>query len=1089
MAEEINIGNVGANGVASEVTLVRLVAAMENMNRKSGGGPASAAKQKKILEEQYALIQKQNAENKKSIPEVKKTNKALGFLGKAAKESTKAIASMGGAIAGNLVGSITGLGGAFIQGQTDLSSFAKQIPIVGGVVSMLTGIIDTNIAAFTSMSAVGANFGDGILGVTRAAAAAGMPLDMFVGLLQQNSTRMEMFGSTTTAAARNFGAMSKEFRNGPGKALINVGYTVGDLNELLLDYAEYQDMQMGKDRLNSRINLKDAKEYGLQMREMAIITGKNRKQLADEMRERMSDSRQQVALDSLIGDQKKQFEMAQAIASKLGPRMSEAVLDMVDGVPKKGSIAEGFMNFSETFRNGAADLKNMTRAQQEKFFVDVNKDTEDFKKRNNKTYQMIIGSGSAMAQALEAGTELTKAKISTQADLDKEAAAYVLEQQKDTAIKNFQNTIMALKARFDEVFFAKDGPLELFTTQLGKLLTWAGKEENLLAFENRIIAIAEGLTLMLKSIQKFVTDIGDYGLKTAIFGRKAIPGKGPNGEGGQEAVAGIFGGAGEDMGIAKMIGGFLVDIISEVFSGLGDAIDIDWSTIAIGTGIGVAAIAALFLLPLTGTAGLIAGVVGGLAVAGTAAYWSGAFDPAIASIKGWGDSISTSWDNAKAAMVAKYTSARTAITGVGNTIGTAWDDSKSAISGGWTTAKNSIVGAGNTIGTAWDDSKSAISGGWTTAKNKIVGAGNTIATAWDDSKSAISAGWTTAKNRIISAGNTIATAWDDSKSAISAGWTNAKNKIVGAGNTVGTAWDDSKSAISAGWATAKNNVVAAGTGIKDAMTWANLKQGFTDATTGITNVADGIASVFGWTDEEGGAKALFKSAWTNVTGVGAGIMSKFGGWETVKGINWTEEFGKIWSKVREFFTFDFEMPNFKSFLPTWLGGQGKDIPTSDNGTSGKNPPAMPDTSGSLTKTGLLNDAKQAINTIIDVPNLKTALAAIKSGMDSVQVESFATALSKVAEQLEAINKAGSDVGKVTPGFLGGSIGSTKKYETSPANKALNSMGNQNGSATELNALNTTMALVLAELRLQTPPIKKAALSNSTDVARNVSVTR
>ena len=1060
MAEEINIGNVGANGVASEVTLVRLVAAMENMNRKSGGGPASAAKQKKILEEQYALIQKQNAENKKSIPEVKKTNKALGFLGKAAKESTKAIASMGGAIAGNLVGSITGLGGAFIQGQTDLSSFAKQIPIVGGVVSMLTGIIDTNIAAFTSMSAVGANFGDGILGVTRAAAAAGMPLDMFVGLLQQNSTRMEMFGSTTTAAARNFGAMSKEFRNGPGKALINVGYTVGDLNELLLDYAEYQDMQMGKDRLNSRINLKDAKEYGLQMREMAIITGKNRKQLADEMRERMSDSRQQVALDSLIGDQKKQFEMAQAIASKLGPRMSEAVLDMVDGIPKKGSIAEGFMTFSETFRNGAADLKNKTRAEQEKFFVDVNKDTEDFKKKNSATYQMIINSGSSMAQALEAGTELTKAKISTQADLDKEAAAYVLEQQKDTAIKNFQNTIMALKARFDEVFFAKDGPLELFTTQLGKLLTWAGKEENLLAFENRIIAIAEGLTLMLKSIQKFVTDIGDYGLKTAIFGRKAIPGKGPNGEGGQEAVAGIFGGAGEDMGIAKMIGGFLVDIISEVFSGLGDAIDIDWSTIAIGTGIGVAAIAALFLLPLTGTAGLIAGVVGGLAVAGTAAYWSGAFDPAIASIKGWGASISTKWDNAKAAMVAKYTSARTAITGVGNTIGTAWDDSKSAISGGWTTAKNSIVGAGNTIGTAWDDSKSAIS-----------------------------AGWTTAKNRIITAGNTIATAWDDSKSAISAGWTNAKNKIVGAGNTVGTAWDDSKSAISAGWNTAKNNVVAAGTGIKDAMTWANLKQGFTDATTGITNVADGIASVFGWTDEEGGAKALFKSAWTNVTGVGAGIMSKFGGWETVKGINWTEEFGKIWSKVREFFTFDFEMPNFKSFLPTWLGGQGKDIPTSDNGTSGKNPPAMPDTSGSLTKTGLLNDAKQAINTIIDVPNLKTALAAIKSGMDSVQVESFATALSKVAEQLEAINKAGSDVGKVTPGFLGGSIGSTKKYETSPANKALNSMGNQNGSATELNALNTTMALVLAELRLQTPPIKKAALSNSTDVARNVSVTR
>ena len=62
-------------------------------------------------------------------------------------------------------------------------------------------------------------------------------------------------------------------------------------------------------------------------------------------------------------------------------------------------------------------------------------DTEDFKKRNNKTYQMIIGSGSAMAQALEAGTELTKAKISTQADLDKEAAAYVGNSKKIQQLK------------------------------------------------------------------------------------------------------------------------------------------------------------------------------------------------------------------------------------------------------------------------------------------------------------------------------------------------------------------------------------------------------------------------------------------------------------------------------------------------------------------------------------------------------------------------------------------------------------------------------------------------------------------------------
>ena len=72
MAEEVDIGNVGgANGVASEVTLVRLTAAIESMAKAQGGG-MDPKKAQAILKENYKLIQESNYQQKEKNKEAKK---------------------------------------------------------------------------------------------------------------------------------------------------------------------------------------------------------------------------------------------------------------------------------------------------------------------------------------------------------------------------------------------------------------------------------------------------------------------------------------------------------------------------------------------------------------------------------------------------------------------------------------------------------------------------------------------------------------------------------------------------------------------------------------------------------------------------------------------------------------------------------------------------------------------------------------------------------------------------------------------------------------------------------------------------------
>ena len=138
MAEDIEIGNVGGAGVASEVTLARLTATMELMAKKKGINPADIAKKMQTVMDDSAKHIKVNTtatkDNSKATDNLTKKYRALAAVG-----------GIVGSVFGTLSSSIGGFTTSLMKGSDSLEDYAKHVPLFGGALGFLAGIIDTNV--------------------------------------------------------------------------------------------------------------------------------------------------------------------------------------------------------------------------------------------------------------------------------------------------------------------------------------------------------------------------------------------------------------------------------------------------------------------------------------------------------------------------------------------------------------------------------------------------------------------------------------------------------------------------------------------------------------------------------------------------------------------------------------------------------------------------------------------------------------------------------------------------------------------------------------------------------------------------------
>ena len=973
----MDIGNVGGQaGVASEATLIRLTASIEAMAAKAGLDPkAEAAKLQKL----YAK------ELKTTIPITRAGSEASKEDTKEKKKATKQTVAFTKAIKGAALGalgafgtSITNFAKELMGSSTEISSFTQHIPIFGNSLTLLTGIIDTNLAVFRDLSQVGATFGSGMNDIRRIAAEASIPLGDFVSIIGQNAERMKLFGATTGDGAKSFGAMSKQFRQGPGKELMNLGFTSMELNELLMDYAEFQDSQLGKDRRNTKVNTAAAAAFGENLLALSAITGKQRSEIMKQMQAAQEETRVRAAMAGMDKDQKKLF--LQNIGA--APAAFQDVLkDMADGIPHSEAAA-GMMSMSEEFRKNAKNIKNMDAREMNNFMARVNADLESQIDRFGAgAVESITRGGGAVGEAIGSiAPGLKNYSEMSDEQFDEYKKKVAQEKKELNPLKTFGETINDLRSKL-VLAFIKSGVLDAFqnfaSDKIEKLSNFMQTDE----FKNGLKLFSDSLKEGMTVVTKFFDDWKKYDLKTALFGgtKKGADGK-------DVEVEGIFSGIG-GIPIVDIISGG----ISSALSGLFDSFEIPWDKVFVG---GMAALGIAIAAPVIGIPGmLLAAVVAVIGVEGLKKVWTATWDTVTGFF-----SFGTGEDSKSYSIGNLASSAWTTVTGwFGFGEGEASYAISTLASAAWTTVT-----------------------GWFT-----LGADGNYSIADIASKV-----WTS-----VTGWFTLA----DTKFSISEDLTKLWNTVTGwFGFGEGQALLSIKTLVADAWETIK---------------------GFFSFGSGEDAVSFSISG-------------LLTTAWETIT--------SFFSFEGIEIPSVGSMLQSVIDTVKGFFTFDFKMPSFKSFLPKWLGGEGKTIDSAEAGGPQvqQKSPSIPDPKNAGKKIANLESAQDVVKQLVDLPNLKAIFAEVNRSLNTGKVRSYATALEDVAEQMRQINELATK-------REGNGLFKAATYEDTAGGSALKS-GGVGGNA----ALNTSMEAMLVKLDSIITNTGKAAKNTggiSNDISTNLSV--
>ena len=322
--DEIVIKNVGKDGVASEVTLQRLVSALEKskgIDDKSKRNLEGLAKASKKTKDSFASFS----------DEIEKTTTIMEDVGNTLKKAFT-LESFG-KVLGFAAGTATNFGKEIAKGSVEIGDFAQHIPVIGSSLGMLTSFFQDGLDTFRNLSDVGAGFGNNLVELRRQAAASGLSLDQFSSMVTNNADRMRLLGGTTSQGAAQFAQLSKQLRvGGFGDKLMNMGYTMDELNEGLGDYISLQSRNGTLQSMTQQQLVEGSQNYLTEIDRLARVTGQSRKAIAEEMQKNMQKANLQALMANMTREQALEFNAGLAAARKVLPGFGDALEDLADGV-------------------------------------------------------------------------------------------------------------------------------------------------------------------------------------------------------------------------------------------------------------------------------------------------------------------------------------------------------------------------------------------------------------------------------------------------------------------------------------------------------------------------------------------------------------------------------------------------------------------------------------------------------------------------------------------------------------------------------------------------------------------------------------
>lgn len=333
--------------------------------------------------------------------------------------------AMGGRVLGageGMISAAVGMGGELLQANQKLSDYSSALSSntkvfgkLGGVINGLVQFAEQSLEEYQTLTGIGATFGKEMVNIKRTAAELGVTTKDMIEILQNNSAGLRTFGGTTDQAISRFRAFSKEVLDSEvGTELRRLGFTAKDINETLITYNEIAQQDGLVNRRSAAEQAASARDFALQLDGLSKLTGKQREELADEMKKRRREGDVQAFLMGQSAEAQEAFMMATTnISNTMGPQFGELFKDlMIRGAPitedtrnafiALGGSADEFESTVASFRQGMQtnnfDGFNQSLTEAQGAFAGYLKTEEA---RNTAMLGGLSGISTAMGRAYE----------------------------------------------------------------------------------------------------------------------------------------------------------------------------------------------------------------------------------------------------------------------------------------------------------------------------------------------------------------------------------------------------------------------------------------------------------------------------------------------------------------------------------------------------------------------------------------------------------------------------------------------------------------------------------------------------------------